>query len=40
MGMNFKVGLFDDPAMFWVVLAVIVLIAPITVGLAKMWRWI
>jgi magnesium transporter len=40
MGMNFKVGLFDDPAMFWVVLAVIVLIAPITIGLAKMWRWI
>ena len=40
MGMNFKVGLFDDPNMFWAVLAVIVLIAPITIGLAKMWRWI
>ena len=40
MGMNFKVGIFDEPALFWVVLAVIVLIAPITIGLAKLWRWI
>ena len=40
MGMNFKVGLFDDPNLFWVVLAVIVLIAPVTIGLAKLWRWI
>jgi Mg2+ and Co2+ transporter CorA len=40
MGMNFKVGLFDDSSLFWVVLAVIVLIAPITIGLAKLWRWI
>ena len=40
MGMNFKVGLFDEPMLFWAVLAVIVLIAPVTIGLAKMWRWI
>jgi magnesium transporter len=40
MGMNFKVGLFDEPMFFWAVLAVIVLIAPITIGLAKRWRWI
>ena len=40
MGMNFKVGLFDEPSLFWAVLAVIVLIAPITIGLAKLWRWI
>lgn len=40
MGMNFKVGLFDEPAMFWAVLAVIVLIAPVTIALAKLWRWI
>ena len=40
MGMNFKVGLFDDSSLFWVVLAVIVLIAPVTIGLAKLWRWI
>jgi magnesium transporter len=40
MGMNFKVGLFDEPMLFWAVLAVIVLIAPVTIGLAKLWRWI
>ena len=40
MGMNFKVGLFDEASFFWVVLAVIVLIAPIAIGLAKLWRWI
>ena len=40
MGMNFKVALFDEPMLFWVVLAVIALIAPVTIGLAKLWRWI
>jgi magnesium transporter len=40
MGMNFKVGLFDEPMLFWVVLAVIVLIAPVTIALAKLWRWV
>ena len=40
MGMNFKVGLFDEPMLFWAVLAVIVLIAPVTIALAKLWRWI
>ena len=40
MGMNFKVGIFDEPSLFWVVLAVIVVIAPVTIGLAKLWRWI
>ena len=40
MGMNFKVGLFDEPMLFWVLLGLIVLIAPVTIGLAKMWRWI
>ena len=40
MGMNFKVGLFDEPTLFWAVLAVIVLIAPVTIALAKLWRWI
>ena len=40
MGMNFKVGLFEEPMLFWVVLAGIVLIAPVTIGLAKLWRWI
>ena len=40
MGMNFKVGLFDEPVLFWVVVALIVAIAPVTITLAKRWRWI
>jgi Mg2+ and Co2+ transporter CorA len=40
MGMNFKVGLFDETMLFWVVIAVILAIAPVTIGLAKLWRWI
>ena len=40
MGMNFKVGLFDHPTLYWVVLAVIVLIAPMTLGVAKRRAWI
>jgi Mg2+ and Co2+ transporter CorA len=40
MGMNFKVGLFNDSSLFWVVVAVIVAVAPITVGVAKLKRWI
>ena len=40
MGMNFKVGLFDHPTLFWAVLAVIALIAPITLGAAKQRDWI
>jgi magnesium transporter len=40
MGMNFKVGLFDEARLFWLVVAVIVLIAPITIGAAKRRNWI
>jgi magnesium transporter len=40
MGMNFKVPLFDHPGVFWIVLAVIVGFAPLTVGLARLRRWI
>jgi Mg2+ and Co2+ transporter CorA len=40
MGMNFKVGLFDRPGLFWVVVAVIVAVAPLTLGVAKLRRWI
>ena len=40
MGMNFKVGLFDNATLFWVVLAVIVAIAPVTIGFAKRRSWI
>lgn len=40
MGMNFKVALFDDANLFWPVLAVIVGIAPVSVILARMRKWI
>ena len=40
MGMNFKVGLFDNPSLFWVVVVAIVAIAPVAIGLAKRWDWI
>jgi magnesium transporter len=40
MGMNFKVGLFDHPAILWVVIAVIVGTATLTVAVAKRRGWI
>jgi magnesium transporter len=40
MGMNFKVGLFDHPMLFWVVLALIAAIAPVAIGFAKLRDWI
>jgi magnesium transporter len=40
MGMNFKVGLFTHPWLFWVVLGLIVAIAPLTLGMARHRRWI
>jgi magnesium transporter len=40
MGMNFKVGLFDHPMLFWVVLALIAGIAPVAIGFAKLRDWI
>jgi magnesium transporter len=40
MGMNFKVGLFERPSLFWVVLALIVAVAPLTLGIAKLRDWI
>ena len=40
MGMNFKVGLFTNAWGFWVVVAVIVAVAPVTLGIAKRLRWI
>jgi magnesium transporter len=40
MGMNFKVGLFDHAALFWLVLVVIVAVAPLTLGVAKLRKWI
>ena len=40
MGMNFKVGLFHNTSLFWVVIAIIVAVAPVTLGLAKFRSWI
>lgn len=40
MGMNFKVGLFDNPDLFWLVLAVIVGIGPVALLVAKRHQWI
>ena len=40
MGMNFKVGFFGEAVLFWVVVAAIAAIAPVTIFLAKRWDWI
>ena len=40
MGMNFKVGLFEHAALFWVVVLVIALIAAVTLAVAKLRDWI
>lgn len=40
MGMNFEVGFFATTWLFWVVLAVIIAVAPLTLGLAKRRDWI
>lgn len=40
MGMNFQVGFFDDPAMFWVVVGSMVLIAVTVLLVARLKRWI
>jgi magnesium transporter len=40
MGMNFKVGLFHNASLFWVVVGIIIAVAPITLGFAKLRSWI
>ena len=40
MGMNFKVGLFEEAWIFWVVVAAIIAVAPLTVAIAKLRSWI
>jgi magnesium transporter len=40
LGMNFKVGIFDNAAYFWAVVAVIVGIAAATLVTARLRRWI
>jgi magnesium transporter len=39
-GMNFKVGLFDHPELFWVAVALMVLIGVCTITTAKLRDWI
>jgi magnesium transporter len=40
MGMNFKVGLFEDPNLFWVVIGVMLAMAAVTIGVARWRRWL
>jgi magnesium transporter len=40
MGMNFKAGVFEDSWMFYIVVAVILALAALTVAIAKMRDWI
>ena len=40
MGMNFKVGLFETTWVFYVVVATVLAIAPITISIAKRRNWI
>jgi magnesium transporter len=40
MGMNFKVGFFQNASLFWVVVGVIIAVAPLTLGIAKVRKWI
>ena len=40
MGMNFKVGIFEENAFFWVVLALIAMLAAVTLVFARKRRWI
>jgi magnesium transporter len=40
MGMNFKLGLFEEAAYFWVVLVVMVAVALVTLAVARVRHWI
>jgi Mg2+ and Co2+ transporter CorA len=40
LGMNFKVGLFEHPALFWVALGGIAAVAVVTLALVRARRWI
>ena len=40
MGMNFKLGFFDDPSHFWLVLAGMLGLAVLILGLARFRHWI
>ena len=40
MGMNFELGVFEHAAYFWVVLALIVAVALVTLAVARVRNWI
>lgn len=40
MGMNFKVGLFDVPWLFWIAVATMVLMAGLTLFVARRRKWL
>ena len=40
MGMNFKVGIFETAALFWVVIAIIAAVAVSTIAVARAREWI
>jgi magnesium transporter len=40
MGMNFRVGLFEVPAMFWVTIAIMLVLAATTLAVARWRKWI
>jgi magnesium transporter len=40
MGMNFEIGIFETAAYFWIVIALIVAIAVVTLAIARVREWI
>jgi magnesium transporter len=40
MGMNFKVWLFEDPNLFWVVIGIMLAMAAATLGISRWRRWL
>ena len=40
MGMNFKVGVFDNPNLFWVVIGIMLAMAVATLGIARWRGWL
>jgi magnesium transporter len=40
MGMNFKVWLFEQPNLFWVVIGLMIAMAAATVGVARWRGWL
>jgi Mg2+ and Co2+ transporter CorA len=40
MGMNFRLGFFDDPNMFWLVIGFMLVVAATTLGFARVRGWL